>query len=171
MAANSIKAPNPALNVKRRNEPIAMDTIYGPVGHPAITHGSTHAQFFIGRKSNYRSVYPCGKSDKDVHRCIVDEIRKLGAMDILVSDRAQAQVSKKVHDLLCTFGISDRQSEPHNKNQNYTERGWKDTKLLSNRALDTSGAPRSAWFLALNYICMLLNHVTRESLNWCTPTA
>jgi hypothetical protein len=55
---NSIKAPNPALNVKRRNEPVAMNTIYGLVGHPAIAHGSTHAQFFIGLKSNYQSVYP-----------------------------------------------------------------------------------------------------------------
>jgi hypothetical protein len=69
-----------------------------------------------------------------------------------------------------TFGIHDRQSEPHNKNQNYEEQGWKDTKVLSNRALGTSGAPRSAWFLALNYICMLLNHVARESLNWRTTT-
>ena len=146
---NSIKAPKPALNVKRRNEPVAMDTMYGPVGHPAITHGSTHAQFFIGRISNYRSTYHCGKSDKDVHRCILDEIRRLGAMDVLVSDRAQAQISKKVHDVLRTFAIKDRQSEPHNKNQNYAERGWKDTKLLSNRVLDTSGAPCSAWFLAL----------------------
>jgi hypothetical protein len=100
----------------------------------------------------------------------LDEIRKLGAMDVLVSDRAQAQVSKKVHDVLRTFGILNRQSEPHNKDQNYAECGWKDTKLLSNRALDTSGAPRSAWFLTLNYICMLLNHVARESLNWRTPT-
>ena len=37
-------------------------------------------------------------------------------------------------------------------------------------ALDTSGAPRSAWFLALKCMCMLLNHVTRESPNWRTPT-
>jgi hypothetical protein len=80
-----LKALNPAHNVKRRNEPMAMDTIYGPVGHPTIANGSTHAQFFIGRKSNYRSVYPCGKSDKDVHRCVEDEIWKLGAMDVLVS--------------------------------------------------------------------------------------
>ena len=35
---NALKAPNPALNVKRRNEPVAMDTIHGPVGHPAIAH-------------------------------------------------------------------------------------------------------------------------------------
>jgi hypothetical protein len=33
---NSIKAPNPAFNTRRRNEPVAMDTIYGPVRHPAI---------------------------------------------------------------------------------------------------------------------------------------
>jgi hypothetical protein len=85
---NSIKAPNPTLNVKRRYEPVSMDTIYGPDRHPAIAHGITHAQFFIDRKSNYQSVYPCGKSDKDVHRCILDEIRKCGAMDVLVSDRA-----------------------------------------------------------------------------------
>jgi hypothetical protein len=50
---NALKAPNPALNIKRRNKPVAMDTIYGPVGHPAIVHGSTHAQFFIGRTSSY----------------------------------------------------------------------------------------------------------------------
>ena len=61
---NSIKAPNLALNVKRRNKPVAMDTIYGPVGHPAIAHGSTHAQLFIGRKSNYRTVYHVAKVTK-----------------------------------------------------------------------------------------------------------
>ena len=120
---NALKAPNPALNVKRKNEPVAMDTIYGPVGHSATANGSTHAQFFIGCKSNYRSVYPCGKSDKDVHRCVEDEIRKLGAMDVLVSDRARSQISKKLHDVLRTFGIDDWQSEPHNKNQNFAERG------------------------------------------------
>ena len=167
---NSIKAPNPALNVKRRNKPVAMDTICRPVGHPAIAHGSTHAQFFIGRISNCRSTHHCDKSDKDMHRCILDETRRLGAMDVLVSDRAQAQISKKVHDVLHTFAIKDRQSEPHNKNQNYAEHGWKDTKLLSNRVLDTSGAPCSAWFLALKCVCVLLNHVARESLNWRTPT-
>ena len=146
-----------------------MDTIYGPVGHPTIVNGSAHTQFFIGRKSNYRSVCPCGKSDKDVHRCVEDEIRKLGAMDVLVSDRARSQISKKLHDVLRTFGIDDWQSEPHNKNQNFAERGWQDTKRLSNRVLDHSGAPQSAWFLALFYVCLLLNHVARKSLNWHTP--
>ena len=90
-------------------------------------------------------------------------------MDVLISDRVRSQISKKVHNILRTFGIDDWQSEPHNKNQNFTEHGWKDTKLLANRVLDHSGAPRSAWFLALSHVCLLLNHVARKSLNWQTP--
>jgi hypothetical protein len=79
---NAIKAHSPALHARRRNEPVAMDTICGPVGHP----GSIHAQFFIGPKFNYQSMHPCGKSNNEVHRCILDKIRKLKAMDILISD-------------------------------------------------------------------------------------
>ena len=164
-----IKAANPALNVPRRNEPVAMDTIYGPAGHPAIDNGSTMAQFFIGRKSDFRSVYPCGKSDKDVHRALADEIRKRGAMTVLVSDRARAEIGIKVLDILRTYAIDGWQSEPHNKNQNYAERGWRDTKVHSNRILERSGAPKSTWLLALEYICELLNHVARERLGWRTP--
>ena len=164
-----IKAANPALNVPRRNEPVAMDTIYGPVGHPAICDGSTMAQFFIGRKSDFRSIYPCGKSDKDVHRVLADHIRSYGAMDVLVSDRARAQIGLKVLDILRTFMIEGRQSEPHNKNQNYAERGWRDTKVYSNRVLERSGSPKNLWLLALEYVCDLLNHVARERLGWRTP--
>jgi hypothetical protein len=166
---NALKAPDPALNIKRRNEPVAMDTIHGPVGYPAIAHGSTHTQFFISRKSNNRSVYPCGKSDKGIHRCIMDEVQKLGAMDVLISDRARSQVSKKVHGILRTFGIDNWQSKPHNKNQNFAERGWKNTKMLANRVLDHSGAPQSAWCLSLSHVCLQLNRVARKSLNWGTP--
>ena len=38
------KAPNPALNLPRRNEAVATDTIYGP-GCPAVDNGSTAAHF------------------------------------------------------------------------------------------------------------------------------
>jgi hypothetical protein len=91
---HALKTPNPALKVKRKNKPVAMDMIYGPVGHPVIVHRSTHAQFFIGWKSNYRSMFPCGKSNKGVHRFIMDKVQKLGAMDILISDGARSQISK-----------------------------------------------------------------------------
>jgi hypothetical protein len=33
-------------------------------------------------------------------RCVEDEIRKLGAMDVMISDRARSQISKKLHDVL-----------------------------------------------------------------------
>jgi hypothetical protein len=145
---NALKATNPALNAKRRNKPVAMDTTYSPIGHPTIIHGSTHAQFFISRKFNYQSMCPCGKGNKGAHRCIMDEIRKLGAMDVLISDQVRSQISKKVHNIQRTFGVDNWQSEPHNKNQNFAEQGWQDTKLLANHVLDHSGASRSAWHLA-----------------------
>ena len=163
-----IKAPNPALNVPRRNEPVATDTVYGPLGHPAVDDGSTHAQFFIGRISGYRTIRTCGRSDKDAWKCIADEIRKHGAMTVLVSDRARAQIGAKVIDLLRTYMTDSRQSEPHNKNQNFAELGWRDTKVLSNRVLERSGAPKKCWFLALRHVCMLMNHVAREGLGWRT---
>ena len=53
------KAPNPALNITRRNEPVATDTIYGP-GCPAVDNGSTAAQFFVGRKSGFCAVEGLG---------------------------------------------------------------------------------------------------------------
>ena len=43
------KSPYPALNVHRRNEPIATDTVYSDT--PAIDGGETHAQLFVGTES------------------------------------------------------------------------------------------------------------------------
>ena len=101
---NALKAPNLALNVKRRNEPVAMDTISGPVGHPAVANGRTHAQFFIGRKSNYRSVYPCGKSDKDVHRCVED---KYGSLEPWMSWSVIEQGPKSARSFTMSCGRSE----------------------------------------------------------------
>ncbi len=50
----------------------------------------------------------------------MDEIRKYGDMDALISDRAKAEVSEKVKDILRILFIKDWQSEPHNKNQQYS---------------------------------------------------
>lgn len=90
-------------------------------------------------------------------------------MDVLISDRARAQIGLKILDILRTLIIEGRQSEPHNKNQNYAERGWRDTKINGNRILERSGAPKNLWLLALEYICDLMNHVARERLGWRTP--
>ena len=163
----TIKAPNPALNVPRRNEPVATDTIYGPC--KAIDNGSTAAQYFHGRYSNFRSVRPCGTSDKQFATMLLDEIRKYGAMDVLISDDAKAQLSEKAKDVLRTFGIRDWQSEPYNKNQNYAERGWRDAKRHTDNLMNMSNAPDELWLLALEYVCFVMNHTAMESLGWRTP--
>ena len=110
---------------------------------------STAAQFFIGRTSNFRSIIPLGSSDKQMARALMDEIRRYGAMDRLISDNAKAQVSARVKEILRTFCIKDWQSEPYKGNQNYAERGWKDTKTRTNNLLNMSGAPPELWLQAL----------------------
>ena len=164
-----IKSPNPALTVPRRNEPVCTDTVYGPRGVPVVDDGSTCAQLFVGRYSDYRSVHPSESSDARYVWTLLEEIRKRGAMAILQSDRARAEVSARVKDILRTYNIRDWQSEPYNKNQNYAERSWQDLKRKTNTLLNYSGAPRKCWLLALKYVCWVLNHVATEKLGWKTP--
>ena len=121
------KAPNPALNIPRRNETVATDTIYGP-GCPAVDNGSTAAQFFVGRKSGFCAVEGIGKSDKRFPVALMNHIRKYGAMDQIISDNAKAQISERVQEILNVLQIKDWSSEPHRKNQNFAERIWRDVK-------------------------------------------
>ncbi len=76
---NRLRAPNPALNVMRRNEPVATDTVYGPSGARAIDNGSLAAQLFVGRKSYFQTIHPCGDSDAQFAKCLLDETRRYGA--------------------------------------------------------------------------------------------
>lgn len=165
---NRIKSPNPVLTVPRRHEDVATDTLYS--NHPSVQEGATAAQFFIGRKSHFRSVYPLGKTDKNFVHTLMDEIRKYGAMDTLVSDNAKAQISMRVKEIQRMFAIDDWQSEPYKGNQNFAERGWKDTKTKTKNLLNYTGAPGSIWLLAVQYICFVQNHTAVKSLGWRTPT-
>ena len=164
-----LKAPNPALNVTRRNEPVATDTVYGPRGIRAVDNGSTAAQLFVGRKSHFQSIHPCGDSDAQFAKTLLDEIRRYGAMDVLISDRAKAEISIKIKEILRTMVIDDWQSEPHNKNQNYAERMWQVTQRMGNVILNQSGAPKKLWLLALKLAVFISNHTARESLGGRTP--
>ena len=70
------KSPNPALNVRPRDEPVATDTIYSDT--PAIDCGVTSAQLFIGTMTNTKDVYPI-KSDKQFVNTLLDNITQHGA--------------------------------------------------------------------------------------------
>ena len=67
----TIKSPNPAHNVFRRNEPVASDTIFAE--EPAIGGSETMAQLFIGRKSFVSDV--CGmRSENEFVNTLLDNI-------------------------------------------------------------------------------------------------
>ena len=77
----------------------------------AIDDGATCAQFYCGTRSKYVEVFGM-KTDSHFLQSLWDTIRRSGAMDVLVSDPAQVEVSKKVHDVLRFLCIKDTQSEP-----------------------------------------------------------
>jgi hypothetical protein len=167
-----ILSPNPILNIPRRNEDVATDTVCSNV--PAIDDGSTAAQFFIasGRQSHYCSILPMGHSDKHFAPALMmDAIRQYGAMDRLISNNAKAQISERIKDILRTYYcIKDWQNEPYKGNQNFAESGWKDTKTRFKNAMNANGVPPNVWLLLLAYICEIQNHIAVESLKWRTPT-
>ena len=160
------RAPFPALNVPRRNEPVATDTIFSDT--PSINGGYTSAQLFVGCLSRFAVIYSMKTDSEFVHR-LQDEIRKRGAMDKLISDRAQLEISNKVKDILRHLCIDDWQSEPHFQHQNAAERRYRDIKRGTNRVLNMTGAPPETWLLCMQYVCFILNRTSLRSLNYKTP--
>ena len=51
-----LKSRNPALNVPKRHESVATDTIFSDT--PAVDNGAKQAQIFVGRESLVADVYP-----------------------------------------------------------------------------------------------------------------
>jgi hypothetical protein len=90
-------------------------------------------------------------------------------MSRLISDRAQAEISKRVLDILRAYMIDDWQSEPHHQHQNPAERRYQTIKMYVERILDRSGAPPDLWLLCMTYVCFLLNRLASKALNNMTP--
>jgi hypothetical protein len=115
----TFRSPNPALNVHRRNEPVACDVVYADV--PAISDGSQAVVLFTGTETHVTDIYGI-KNDKEFVNTLEDNIWQRGAPTKLISDHAQVEISKKVLDILCTLCISDWQSEPYQpQQQNHAE--------------------------------------------------
>ena len=58
-----LKSRSPALNVPRKHEPVATDTIFSDT--PAVDSSVNQAQLFVGRDSLVADVYPM-KSGKQI---------------------------------------------------------------------------------------------------------
>ena len=163
---NTMKAPFPAMNVIRRNEPVATDTIFSNVS--AIANGSTCAQLFVGTRTKFASAIGMHSDSQFIH-ALQDTIRKYGAMDQLVSDGGEALISNKVRDVLRHLCIRDWHSEPHYQHQNPAERRYRDIKTNLNSTMNASGAPANCWLLCLHYVIFIMNRTALQSINWRTP--
>ena len=104
------------------------------------------------------------KTDSQFVNCLEDEIRQRGAMNKLISDRAQVEVSNRVLDLLRALLISDWQSEPYHQHQNFAENRWGTVKKMVNTVLDRTAAPAYTWLLCLVWVCHVLNHTINPAL-------
>jgi hypothetical protein len=80
----------PACNVKRRNEPVATDTVFSDT--PAVNFGVTAAQLFVVGASLVSDVYALN-TNKEFVNTLEDNIREKGAMDKLISDCAMVEMS------------------------------------------------------------------------------
>ena len=85
------KSRNPVFNIPRRSEAVATDTIFSDT--PAVDDGSTMAQFLCGRDTLVCDAYGI-KSTKQFINTLSDNIRKQGAMDILISDGGNYEISQ-----------------------------------------------------------------------------
>jgi hypothetical protein len=151
-------APNPAMNIPRRNEDIlTADYVYSDIS--AIDDGSTGAQVFFGRTTHVGDVYGM-KSESHFPNVLQENIRHRGAPNRLISNFAAYETSKRVHVILNDLHIGDWQSEPHNQHQNPAERRWQDVKRISNDIMDRTGCYASDVLLAPR---LMLRHVRHES--------
>ena len=98
------KSPFPVLNVHRRDEPIATDTIY--LDTPAIDLGTTIAQVFVGTESLITDVYSM-KTNRQFVNSLEDQIWEWGAPAKLISNCAQVEISNQVKEILCVYCIAD----------------------------------------------------------------
>jgi len=158
----TIKSPWPVNNVRHCNEPVATDTINAQV--PAVDDGSTMAQLFIGRKLLVSDAYSV-KTNAAFVNTLQAKIRLHGAMDKVISDGAEAELSDRANDILRNLCIDDWHSEAHYQHQNFAEHRWCHIKKNVEWLMNLRNCPPEAWLLTLQCVCSVMNHTASRS--WC----
>ena len=160
------KARNPILNLPRRHEPVATDSIFSDT--PAVDHGGKVAQIFVGRDTLVTDIYGI-KSTKQFVNTLQDNIRMRGVMETLISDGGSSLISHKVKDILRTLLIGEYRSEPYHQHQNKAENRYQTVKRMTNAIMNATGCPANVWLLCLEYVCDLLNHSSSHAHSGRTP--
>ena len=163
---NHFKPRNPVSSIPRCSEDLATDTIFSDT--PAVDDGSTMAQFSCGHDTLVCDAYGI-KSTKQFINTLSDNIRKWGAMDTLISDGGNYDISKGVTDLLHSLFIQDYQSESYHQDQTKTETCFGPAKRCTNTAMNTSGYLACCWLLCLQYIFVVLHHLASPTLQGIYP--
>ena len=160
------KPRNPVFIIPRCSEDVATDTIFSDT--PAVDDGSTMSQFFCGHDIFVCDAYGI-KSTKQFINTLSDNIRKWGAMDTLISDGGNYDISKGVTDLLHSLFIRDYQSESYHQDQTKTETCFGPAKRYTNTVMNTSGYLACCWLLCLQYIFVVLHHLASPTLQGICP--
>ena len=160
------KPRNPVFSIPRISEAVATDTIFSDT--PAVDDGSTMAQFFCGHDTLVCDAYGI-KSTKQFINTLSDNIRKWGAMDTLISDGGNYDISKGVTDFLHFLVIQDYQSESYHQDQNKTETCFGPAMRYTNTVMNTSGYLACCWLLCLQYIFVVLHHLASPTLQGICP--
>ncbi|GAX18752.1 hypothetical protein FisN_26Hu045 [Fistulifera solaris] len=135
------KSPHPAMNVARRKEAIATDTIFSNT--KAFGLGVKHAQLFVGVDSGVIDIYPL-HSQTHFATVLTDVIRDRGAPTRVLSDQAKAVVVTSTRTML--------------------NGRFKTSKWICDIVMDRSGAPDDLWFECLSHVADILNHTYNRAL-------
>ena len=157
-----LKSRNPALNIPRRHEAVATDSVFSDT--PAVDSGVKQAKVFVGRDTLVADAYPM-KSGKQFVNTLEDNIRRQGAIDKLLSDSSKTEISNKVMDILRAYHISNCHSEPYHQNQNPAEWRYRTIKSWITYLVP----PANCWLLCLIYVCYLLHHIVCTALDRKIP--
>ena len=99
-------------------------------------------------------IYPM-RSGKQFVNTLEDNICRHRAMDKLIIDSANNEISHMVKDTLRAYNINDWQSEPYHQNQNPAEWRYRTIKAWVNTIMNRMGAPAHC---TLQYVHYILNH-------------
>ena len=91
-----LKSRNLALNILRRHEAVATDTVFSDT--PVVDSGVKQAQVFVGRDTLVADAYTM-KSGKRFVNTLEDNIRRRGPMDKLLSDSAKTEISNRAYHI------------------------------------------------------------------------
>ena len=158
------RSPNPAANVFRRRETDCTDTTFSDTS--AIgAKGVEAAQLWVGRNSKFTTVHGLsGLTEEDLLITLQDRVRYHGAPEAIAADNAAVYRGEKFSKYCRDLWIKLWQSESYHQNQNYTKNRMQTMKVMINRLLDFTNAPKCLWLLAALYVAFCLNHTVDSQI-------